>query len=839
MKWVKDVASFDCVSSDGMLLTSSKNGLWCDDIFYDDWGRCKHEKNSSTGDDSDDYGGYTYDRDVSHTTEKWYQSSFLLAYRLSADPELKASGGVRGTAEVAKQIVATHDYNLLKRLLSIVSANKKSELDVRSCHLLLQMLTEATDKGSSSAPRIEMANGIVLGLGRSFQPSSELYAILLSAIDRFGRVLADSIFKLWSEYDRLHNLELVGYLRRADFALKLNNRVGTVVDYVDAVVRALKRDNGAKVSNSGDVNKVLLSLTGTHGWDKTNTVIKATLDSLHKTASKSIVDLLNRAILLSRVEASKQCSFIDGCTSDFAKTFAEGLASDYRDKALARLTGNDKGIFLQAIRYVLERGGSDEHLQFGNWAKSKQGRLSALSLEVTDSTGKHTYTRHPSPSYNFVKIKDVARISAISYSYARDGDGSFVPEGEFTQENWSQMGEDMSKFVNLKRICFDGLTIWNREEYPQSRSLFKEGRCYHCRLEELRFRNGNGMPSRHPRDETIVKMVPFIKSMASLKILDLSHNHIEDAGAMQIARAIQEDHRIEKLYLDHNFIWDNGIACILNSARSKHFVELHIHDNRSYVKKGRNAIMSFLSREDNAIESFGVDCKEYKYATRLINSIPKKSKLVELVGTIGSGHDKAISAIAPCLGSLICDTSNINALCNSNHRLRYIGCHTGSYLNQANRYAYSPHKSVGEALRIQQEGSSEAEIIRAKIRTLYFIGEFVVQPFMNMGVALMPLVLALVTRREFTFHDDGYHSDYWRPRSGGYEVPGDNLNAVYRLVKNCHMPEMFCFPSPDVRIASLEAENETLRDQNERLLKEVAELEAQLTSVPKKRAKKS
>ena len=106
----------------------------------------------------------------------------------------------------------------------------------------------------------------------------------------------------------------------------------------------------------------------------------------------------------------------------------------------------------------------------------------------------------------------------------------------------------------------------------------------------------------------------------------------------------------------------------------------------------------------------------------------------------------------------------------------------------------------------------------------------------------MPRILEFVTKREAVVRDcdDCGNSTYDEDGSAVMhyeERPSDNLDGVYHLVRNCHIPEMFSFPSPEARMSSLEAENKSLTENNERLMKEVAELRSQLASLPNKRAK--
>ena len=50
----------------------------------------------------------------------------------------------------------------------------------------------------------------------------------------------------------------------------------------------------------------------------------------------------------------------------------------------------------------------------------------------------------------------------------------------------------------------------------------------------------------------------------------------------------------------------------------------------------------------------------------------------------------------------------------------------------------------------------------------------------------MPYVLELVTKHELTLE--------WTSNNP-VGVEGENLDGIYRIVRNCHLPELFSFPS--------------------------------------------
>lgn len=107
-------------------------------------------------------------------------------------------------------------------------------------------------------------------------------------------------------------------------------------------------------------------------------------------------------------------------------------------------------------------------------------------------------------------------------------------------------------------------------------------------------------------------------------------------------------------------------------------------------------------------------------------------------------------------------------------------------------------------------GYARNQKCRIKLRSFYFQGEFDVQPFISMNVVCMPNVLELVTMSEECITEE----KKGRPKKGTYvSSRNGHLGSIYHLVKNCHLPELFSFPSPEsktnqleVKIAMLEAQ---------------------------------
>ena len=173
------------------------------------------------------------------------------------------------------------------------------------------------------------------------------------------------------------------------------------------------------------------------------------------------------------------------------------------------------------------------------------------------------------------------------------------------------------------------------------------------------------------------------------------------------------------------------------------------------------------------------------------------------------------------------------SLCQSNHQLSYAGINTNKMTRS--------NPTLKKALRINARKGGESIVtrLRSKLRTFYFQGEFVVQPFMDIDAVLMPYVLELVTRTEVCVGgDDGVGTGKY------YTVCSDKLDSIYRLLRNCHPPELFSFPSTISKIREFSAKNALLEAETARqkqvinqLVVENEKLRSQISGLPNKRAK--
>mmetsp|Transcript_7545 Transcript_7545/g.17106 ORF Transcript_7545/g.17106 Transcript_7545/m.17106 type:complete len:248 (-) Transcript_7545:365-1108(-) len=242
----------------------------------------------------------------------------------------------------------------------------------------------------------------------------------------------------------------------------------------------------------------------------------------------------------------------------------------------------------------------------------------------------------------------------------------------------------------------------------------------------------------------------------------------------------------------------------------------------------------------------------------MIDSISNKSKLGAFSFCNGYGYrslpipDDPMALAAPNVQHLVCNLSSFEALCHSNHHLNWIGFNTDTFFEQ--------NETLLKAFDINSRsyyGASITRRLRCKLRCFFFQGEFDVQPFAVMDVNLMPNVLELVTKTEICVRED---EDMLG--SGEYHEVGSDLDGVYRLLRNCHLPELFSFPSLETKareleakyamleaelesktrefaakIAALEADKASLMQKNQQLIAEIETIQSGSSSSPNKRTK--
>ena len=417
--------------------------------------------------------------------------------------------------------------------------------------------------------------------------------------------------------------------------------------------------------------------------------------------------------------------------------------------------------------------------------------------------------------------------------------------GYYTAENWQKVGAALNESSVLVQ-----LNLADCQLTKETAEAFVVG----CRnnytwplLKELNL-SGTGY-------NVIKAFLPIMKSRRTLDTLNLSFTNLGINGAKLVADVLNQC-TIKNLHLNRQQFKDQGLECILSSRNARHIVQLHInfgHDKRSrFSESGFEALSRFL-RENTQLTILEVDTYNYSgtnFDKMLVESISKESKLKAI--TISNYiHDDVYDYAL----NLVCDTSSFESLCSSNHHLGAFGgaSYDGSPCNTLDE---KKHPKLCKSFDINNQGTSAANKIRRKLRNFYFKNsEFDVKAFNDIDVALMPYILGLVTMIEM--EENSWMHRSRKPRL----VPSDNLIGLYRLLRNCHVPELLSFPSTesllkqkDEKICQLEvvnvnlkavnesinnlkAENECIKQKLDQLTRENEELRRAASVLPNKRAK--
>ena len=153
--------------------------------------------------------------------------------------------------------------------------------------------------------------------------------------------------------------------------------------------------------------------------------------------------------------------------------------------------------------------------------------------------------------------------------------------------------------------------------------------------------------------------------------------------------------------------------------------ELHLGFNIPY-----DAVAELLQNPASKLEKLSVCDIKHDVLSLLARSLVGNKKLTQL--RIHSIHSEATFNWGP-FKTLLCDTSSIDSIQNSNHTLTHV-----KYFNTAKR-----DQAVNEYLELNML-PNENEVIREKIARYYFVGDFDLSPFVNMHVTLLPSILGLI-----------------------------------------------------------------------------------------------
>lgn len=364
MSWMKDVVDFDSVEHDGGMLLAMDDDNYC----VSNWGVCQA------------ISGH-YD------SKKTYRATFLVSYDPEFEAELKCLGGSRGVAEVCKTIVEKRDYDLLDRLLAVVETKEKSRFNVDSCQALLQMLVKSRKDASS---RVALVKKIITGLSSSVEPDELLYDTIIEVVDKLGHEdLLGTIGGLLDNAQRKRHQEISIFLRRADFGLKLNERIeGDDSSFLEGAISDLNTTSvGVGVSNSATaVSKIMDLITEYHDVDLSS-LVNACLNLFHRKGN-TLGILMERTRLLDSLLTTNKFGTLELSLVEFAADFA-GKMQTFAHSSLQRtLDGDEKGKFVKATEYVMEFGSPNDYDRVGKMAIRTMKLFSSFINAIISVSGE-------------------------------------------------------------------------------------------------------------------------------------------------------------------------------------------------------------------------------------------------------------------------------------------------------------------------------------------------------------------------------------------------------------------------------------------------------------------
>ena len=433
-----------------------------------------------------------------------------------------------------------------------------------------------------------------------------------------------------------------------------------------------------------------------------------------------------------------------------------------------------------------------------------------------------------------------SNLTSISlYDKPRDKD-------EYTDQDWERIGIALGECNKLKKLCLIGVKL-NKDIIQR---LFKS-RGPHSWPDFNVILLDQGV-------RELKTLLPALKTFPSFDTLNLSRCRGLGIQAAKLVGGLLNQTKISNLVLDglghnHSNLKDDGLKCILGASNAKYLVRLSV--GGMYTQVGYDAISSFLRRDDTQLKVLGVTIESRErrndIESMLVESIPNKSNLELITFDLGfRGYIHSI--VKDKILKLVCNTETIQSLVDSNHKfcaLEFSGWgrsygDTDINCNPSQSYSIIRHnecKELSHAFEMNREivlgTGSTSKAIRRKVRSFYFQKpEFDVTYFVDIDANLLPYVLDLVTRIEFRddqWLDSRWSSidSRWSKKKEPFLVPSyNNLNGIYRLVKNCPVA-LFSFPSPQVllkekddTILQLKAANETMRLKLEEQTREIEQL---------------
>lgn len=395
------------------------------------------------------------------------------------------------------------------------------------------------------------------------------------------------------------------------------------------------------------------------------------------------------------------------------------------------------------------------------------------------------------------------------------------------EKEWREMCDLVRRSNRLRKIELRAIERNDELMFERLSEMFGANENYSCPLHSIRFQIRKKLFRRH-----IEVVTNFMKSrLDTLWTLHLIPIRLADGCVRVISDAMDDGLRLEELIISCSdlppAISDDEIEKLLSSENARYLKRLEIISSTAITRSGFDSVARFLQRTHTNIEKLHVclSSMDMEAARMLLCSIPANTTLrIFALSRLGSSSVESSSnskytfeSAAKILQDLVCNLSDFGSLCRSNNTLYDVGYNT---------YHLKVNRILRQALEInERHGCSPNQRLRTKLRDFYFKGAFDVQPFIHMDIEYMPNVLELVTMSEECIAEE----KEGRMEEGTHVIARNgHLGSIYRLIRNCHLPELFGYPSQESKVELLEGDNTMLKSEVERLRAENASLQSQL-----------
>ncbi len=233
--------------------------------------------------------------------------------------------------------------------------------------------------------------------------------------------------------------------------------------------------------------------------------------------------------------------------------------------------------------------------------------------------------------------------------------GEFESAQDMTNEEWEQLGRDISNNMHLHTVCFFDYALNDRIGSFLFRGLTRSSSIKEMHL----FNNGLSVVG-------VRSMLPFLQNTNNLTRLDLDHNNFLSEGFNLLFRELHNS-PVEKLYCS-----TNNIATLdIDVEHSPKHLKSLVLQNNNIDADGCRELAKLLQGEDTTLRELDLNENEIddEGVAVLADALNRNTSLKDL----DLGNNDGISKQGKImLLKLVNDVSSIEATLQSNHTLEYL-----------------------------------------------------------------------------------------------------------------------------------------------------------------------